>query len=466
MSRGFAHLLTGTVIGRGFSFLLNIGISRILGPSQLGLFALIFNAVQSFELFTKLGLDYSLSLSLTEALPDKTTYRSQSSIQTIQMVLAILLVSVSVGCFLFWLWLSPGSNYLPETLGDSRNSIVRYLLLICVLESISSFCWDTFISLAKTKFVALRYAIFIPIKLFSFLVGCLLNGFAGGLAAYAITSFLVLIVLLFRMPSRSILIKLNLAALPKYFELISSGFGLYIVNALTALVYLPLWASLAASSGFDQLGYLRVGQLMVQGFSLIPGSLLPAYFLKLRLESTDKILSNKVLFLTWSLSLSAFTLYSVSAKPLTVALFGSQFLSSFDAGRTLILVSIIDSLVQILHTPYLAKKQINYFLVIQLIPVLLVFIFGSSVIGVFELEGFLALKLISSLIPFILYLAQDIRSSGSAFKAYDLAFITLALSILCFQPLNTVWLFGTYLLASVYCTFKFIFLIRGASWKS
>ena len=466
MSRGFAHLLTGTVIGRGLSFLLNIGISRILGPSQLGLFALIFNAVQSFELFTKLGLDYSLSLSLTEALPDKPTDRSQANEQTIQMVLAILLVSVSVGCFLFWLWMSPGSNYLPETLGPSRNLVVGYLLLICLLESISSFCWDTFISLAKTQFVALRFAIFIPIKLFSFLLGCLLNGFETGLAAYAMTSFVVLIVLLFRMPSRSIRIKLNFAAFPKCFELISSGFGLYIVNALTALVYLPLWASLAASSGFDQLGYLRVGQLMVQGFSLIPGSLLPAYFLKLRLESTDKNLANKILFLTWSVSLCAFTFYSMMAKPLTVTLFGSQFLSSFDAGRALILVSIIDSLVQILHTPYLAKKQINYFLIIQLVPVLFVFLLGSSVVGLFELEGFLVLKLISASIPFILYLASDIRSSGSAFEAYDLALITLTLAILCFYPLNTWWLLGSYLFASIYCAVKFIYLLRRTSLQS
>ena len=205
---------------------------------------------------------------------------------------------------------------------------------------------------------------------------------------------------------------------------------------------------------------------MVQGFSLIPGSLLPAYFLKLRLESTDKNLANKILFLTWSVSLCAFTLYSMMAKPLTVTLFGSQFLSSFDAGRTLILVSIIDSLVQILHTPYLAKKQINYFLIIQLVPVLFVFLLGSSVVGLFELEGFLVLKLISASIPFILYLASDIRSSGSAFEAYDLALITLTLAILCFYPLNTWWLLGSYLFASIYCAAKFIFLIRRASWQS
>ena len=66
LRKGFLHLLSGSILGRAFSFLINIVLARFLGASSLGLYALALNAIQSFELFTKLGLDYGLSLELTD----------------------------------------------------------------------------------------------------------------------------------------------------------------------------------------------------------------------------------------------------------------------------------------------------------------------------------------------------------------------------------------------------------------
>ena len=70
LRKGFLHLFSGSILGRAISFLLNIVLSRFLGPSSLGLYALALNAIQSFDLFTKLGLDYGLSLELTSNRKD------------------------------------------------------------------------------------------------------------------------------------------------------------------------------------------------------------------------------------------------------------------------------------------------------------------------------------------------------------------------------------------------------------
>ena len=70
LQKGFLHLFSGSILGRAISFLLNIVLSRFLGPSSLGLYALALNAIQSFDLFTKLGLDYGLSLELTSNRKD------------------------------------------------------------------------------------------------------------------------------------------------------------------------------------------------------------------------------------------------------------------------------------------------------------------------------------------------------------------------------------------------------------
>ena len=72
LRKGFLHLFSGSVLGRGFSFLLNVAFSRFLGAPTLGLYALALNAIQTFELFSKLGLDYALSLELTSAAKSKT----------------------------------------------------------------------------------------------------------------------------------------------------------------------------------------------------------------------------------------------------------------------------------------------------------------------------------------------------------------------------------------------------------
>ena len=94
LQKGFLHLFSGSILGRAISFLLNIVLSRFLGPSSLGLYALALNAIQSFDLFTKLGLDYGLSLELTSNHKDTSCSDvSDIEIKVVNQSLSLIIIS-------------------------------------------------------------------------------------------------------------------------------------------------------------------------------------------------------------------------------------------------------------------------------------------------------------------------------------------------------------------------------------
>ena len=141
LRKGFLHLFSGSILGRAISFLLNIVLSRFLGPSSLGLYALALNAIQSFDLFTKLGLDYGLSLELTSNCKDTTSFEvSDLELKVINQSLSLIIISSLVGVFGFGLWLLPADAYLPQQSLVNHRTIISVLLLVaCFLESINSF---------------------------------------------------------------------------------------------------------------------------------------------------------------------------------------------------------------------------------------------------------------------------------------------------------------------------------------
>lgn len=463
MRQGFKQLLTGSLVGRALSFVLNIWISRYLGPSPLGFFTLLLTAIQSFELFTKLGLDYSISLSITSKLKFNQGESERFITQSIQKALSLLVISVGIGLVVFGIWIGPGEHYLPVDLGERRSFIVLLVLLICLFESLGSFCWDVFISLANTRLVSYRAAITAPSKLLAFFLGFLFSGFIGGLIFWASSSLLISLILLAKLPLKFSRFPLKSSSFYGLKDLLFSGFGLYIVNATTALIYLPLWAELANNAGFNDLGFLRIGQLMVQVFALLPGALLPAYFLKLRLEPTHNSLPSKILLLTWTFSLTVFSVYCLLAQPLTTVLFGEAFTDSFVVSRILVLISIVDSLVQILHTPYLARRQTSIFIIFQLAPVIPILFFGSPIVAHFSLTGFLCLRVLTSLLPFALYYSHSIFKLKESINSVDLLLVTIAFLIVCFEPFDAIWTNLFYVVSGSYAFAKFMRVLNTPS---
>ena len=440
LRQGAWHLLRGSVVGRALGFVLNLWLSRSLGPAGLGVFSLVLTTSQTFELTARGGVDYGLSCALTGE-GAKQSVRAKGSIAGSAMQL-VQLSTLGLALAL-WLWVIPLKGLLPSDPNLNRNALALALLGIVTLESIGGLPWDLLIIAGTTKLVALRQGLFAPLKLLLAAVGATLGGVAGALVGYGLMSALQLAWLrqtchqLWHWPRRW------LPDWSEAWDLIKSGIGLYGSNALAAMVFLPLLAGVAQAEGVSDVGYLRVGQLIVQVFTLLPGALAPLLFLRLRATPGESQRSEKTelsLRLIWCLGLAALLGYLFVDQQLVQLFFGDTYLPSIQPTRLLVLMAVLDSVNQVLHTPLLASQRTRLFAVGQNSGALLAALLGWWLIPTSGLQGFLAAKLCFSVVPVAIYLVEAWRRFIQPRMVILLMVATAAITPLCWlSDANPQW---------------------------
>jgi O-antigen/teichoic acid export membrane protein len=431
---GFLHLLSGSMVGRALSFGANLLLSRSLGPDNLGLVNLILSTTQTVEMTVRSGVDFGLSYALTgdgASLPvQRQGEIAHSALRVVQA--STLLVGLAV-----WLWVMPGRGLLPSYLPLPRGWLVSVLLVICSLESLGTVQWDLLLIRGQTGALALRQGLFAPLKIGAAWLGAVLAGLSGALTGYALAVG-VQALWLWR-------IGRNLLPWPpqRHFDpptalhLVKAGTPQYLTNVLATLVFLPLLAGVAKGSGLAEVGYLRVGQILVQLFTLLPGALVPILFVRLRsgsdfqeqMRGTERSLRA----LWWSALICLVGFLLIDRWVLTL-FFGPTFLPALQATRVLVLGAIGESVGQLLHQPLLASRRMRLFLVAQNGGALLAALAGLLLIPRIGAAGFLAAKLIYGLVPMLLYFA----AAWPAFKERGVPLrhlmLTLALAPICWLP--------------------------------
>jgi O-antigen/teichoic acid export membrane protein len=431
---GFLHLLSGSMAGRALSFGANLLLSRSLGPNNLGLVNLILSTTQTVEMTVRSGVDFGLSYALTgdgASLPMRRQGEiAHSALRVVQA--STLLVGLAV-----WLWVMPGRGLLPTHLPLPRSWLVTVLLVICSLESLGTVQWDLLLIKGQTGSLALRQGLFAPLKIGAAWLGAMLVGLGGALTGYALAVG-VQSLWLWR-------IGRNLLPWPpqRHFDpptalhLVKAGTPQYLTNVLATLVFLPLLAGVAKGSGLADVGYLRVGQILVQLFTLLPGALVPVLFVRLRsgsdfqerMRGTERSLRA----LWWSALICLVGFLLIDRWVLTL-FFGPTFLPALQATRVLVLGAIGESVGQLLHQPLLASRRMGLFLVAQNGGALLAGLAGVLLIPRIGAAGFLAAKLIYGLVPMVLYFA----AAWPAFQERGVPLrhlvLTLALVPICWLP--------------------------------
>ena len=431
LRQGAWHLLRGSVVGRALGFALNLWLSRSLGPAGLGLFSLVLTTSQTFELTARGGVDYGLSCALTgEGAKESAQTKDSIAGSAIQLVqLSTLGLALAL-----WLWVIPFQGLLPNDLSLSRSALALALVGIASLESLGGLPWDLLIIAGATKLVALRQGLFSPLKLLLAAIGAAFGGVAGALIGYGLMSALQLAWLrqscrqLWPWPRRW------QPEWPEAWRLIRSGISLYGSNALAAIVFLPLLAGVAQAEGVSDVGFLRVGQLIVQVFTLLPGALTPLLFLRLRsttVESQRSENTEQSLRLIWWLGLAALLGYLLIDKPLVQLFFGDSYLPSIQPTRLLVLMAVLDSVNQVLHTPLLASQRTRLFAIAQNSGALLAALLGWWLIPTSGLQGFLAAKLCFSVVPVAIYLSEAWRRFIQPRMVMLLLLATAAVTPLC-----------------------------------
>ena len=431
------HLLSGSALGRGFSFLLNLLLSRALGPAGLGVFNIFLTTVQTFEVTSQGGLDYGLSCRLLDTEPKSEGYLRSQSLQALKILNAFIFLTIIP--LVIWLF---ANQIIFEPITSAFVFIgFSAIIITCVCESFASLRWQILLLWGKTKLYALRQGVLLPIKLIAAYLGAVIAGVAGSISGYALITALqnwwLTKKLVFLNPPQSVL---NETRSPKIdLSLIKTGFPLYLTNTISALVFLPLLGNVALDAGLDDVGYLRIGQLIVQAFTIIPGAILPNLFIKLRQTKDSEVLdqTEPTLRLIWSGGLLVLLAYLTIDQKLIPLLFGENFIQSIQPTRVLILCSVLDSANQVLHSPLLAKRQVLFFTLAQNGAALLAALVGFLLIPLMGLTGYLAAKLIFSWAPVIVYCVSFYSKFTSKLLLPFLLTLSAILTCLCLiQSIN------------------------------
>jgi O-antigen/teichoic acid export membrane protein len=429
-------------VGRALGFGLNLLLSRSLGPTGLGLFSLVLTTCQTFELTARGGVDYGLSCELTGAAAKRSELDEASVAES---ALRIVQLSTLVLATALWIWVVPLEGLLPVGLRISRGVAAVALVLIAALESLGGLPWDLLIIAGDTKRVALRQGLFAPLKLLVALAGAASFGVTGALTGYGLASAAQLLWLqricrpMWSWPKR---------LWPDWCQawvLMRSGIALYGTNALAALVFLPLVSEVAKDAGVAEVGYLRVGQIMVQLFTLLPGALTPLLFLRLRATTTDdkQVSFETSLRLIWWLGLAALLAYLLIDQVLIRLFFGEAYLASLQPTRLLIFMAVLDSVNQVLHTPLLASRRTKLFAISQNSGAAVAAGLGWWLIPSMGLQGFLAAKLCFSALPVGIYLLEGWSRFRQTRMVALLLLATIAIAPLCWWPLaESIWAFS------------------------
>lgn len=398
------------------------------------MFSLILSTTQTAEMTVRGGVDYGLTCALTGPGAALSPERQGEIAHTALRVVQLATVLVMAG---LWLWVMPGGGLLPRSLPLERTTLMLALVAISSLESLSALQWDLLLIKGRTAALALRQGAFAPAKLLAAWLGALGAGIGGALAGF--TLVVAVQGLWLRLRCRPLL------PWPRqgHFEsatavdLVRQGVPLYATNLLASLVFLPLLAGVARDQGLAEVGYLRVGQIVVQLFTLLPGALVPVLFVRLRgnehLHEQTQGIERSLRLLWWS-GLVCLVLYLLLDRWVVPFFFGAAFLPSLQATRVLVLAAVAESLSQVLHQPLLAARRPGLFLLAQNGAALLAALAGVLLIPRLGVGGFLAAKLVFALVPLLTYFALAQHRFQAPAPLWRHLLLTLALLPVCWLP--------------------------------
>lgn len=446
LKRSWLHLASGAAIGRFVGLLLNILLSRVLGPFNLGTLNLFTSTIQATDTLTRLGTDYAINYELG-SLSNHTG--SQAPHKLSVAFVQVCSISSALFSILFALLIINPPSSFPSiaSLSSPIHSIL--LILMIFLEGICGSAWEILLVQRRTSLLALKAGFFYPLRLF---IAIPLSGFIG--LNGALLGWTVAIII------QSIWLKSQLKDMWRPFTLlplhissayllIKRGLLFYLSNLSSSVLFLPLLYLLATNSGVADIGYLRVGQILQQVFAFLPSTLVPVLFLKMRSADTPYrqiLLLQQPLISIWNLMLILILTYFLIDTWLINILFGPSFQPSCLPTRVLLFTSLLEALLQLFIQPLLASGQTTLYAIWQNVSALACALVGYLFFPSIGLSFFLFLKVLYVLIPLTVFALRILPFLESSFTLSIAASVTVSiLVILALQAFTSLSLSLPYL---------------------
>ena len=304
-----------------------VPLARLLGPSQLGIYSLIFWLVQSGTTLGRLGVDTTMHRNGAQLY---CTNRSAAG-RLLAVGGTLMGVSFTALSVAIWVWRLPlathwlGNKDAAEWFG--------YAAVLLFTEGISLVVMTGLLSLhnfeaysGATAIGALGRLLLSPILAWRY-------GLLGAFLGLILASLLQLIVAVtnFYRSSQQYYIPLNLQGFwQESREILKFGLPFYAGNALIGLVTLPMMGEIGRVAGVETLGQLRIGQSLSQIVSFLPAAIAPVAISVLSEaygteEQNFQRLRSVHLRSNWLLTLTLVMFLSLASQPMIILLFGSTY---------------------------------------------------------------------------------------------------------------------------------------------
>jgi O-antigen/teichoic acid export membrane protein len=304
------------------------------------------------------------------------------------------------------------------------------------LEAICAVPWEVLLVGRSTRRLALRQGLFLPLRLVLAAVGAAWGQITGALLGWTLVALIQPLWLAWTLrgvwpppPPQW------WTPWPVWRQLLRRGLPFYGANLLSSLVFFPLLLSLAARSGLEDVGFLRIGQILQQLFALLPGTLVPVLFLRLRqAESFDERMRQveRVFRLLWSLLLFVLLAYGLVDGLVIRLFFGASYLPSLGPTRIMLMTSLMEVLLQILIQPLMSSGLMRRYALLLNGGTLLAALAGWILVPRLGLQGFLIAKYLVAILPLLPLLAAARQPFVEAGRLLPLLLITTALTLYLF----------------------------------
>ena len=402
MRRGWLHLASGAGLGRVFGFASNLLLSRWLGPSELGLFNLVTTTVQTSDTLVRCGGDYALNYELGGKPEAVTTEHGTELARGFAQICSLMTVFVCLG-FAVWIW--PFHGLLPTVfVGRQRVVLACLLLFMIACEGITASAWEVLLVSHRTALLALRQALYVPLRLSCAALGAFSGGVAGAMLGWSLVALVQCLWLKKVLGHLWQPLQIWTPVWRSLQRLLRRGLPFYAANLVSSIIFYPLLLSVAHDSGLSDIGYLRIGQILQQLFAFLPTTLVPVLFLKLRSETNfaSKVFAmERPLRIIWFLLLEVLLIYCIFDQILISWLFGATFTSALLPTRLLLVTALLECVTQLVTQPLLAEGQIRLYSIWQCGSAIIAAILGWLTIPSAGLSAYLIVRLLYVILPLI-----------------------------------------------------------------
>jgi O-antigen/teichoic acid export membrane protein len=408
--KGGAWITFSTLVTRLAGFIVLPVLARLLGPSDLGLYNLLANTVQTGDGLSRLGIDAAIHRNGAQF----ETIGTESVGRLFGVGACLTTVTGCVISLCVWIW---RESLALQWLGEARATPWLGLVAIMIfLYSISNPPWYYLLALHEFRISSLRSSglaiigsILTLFLAWQFRLSGALIGLGSIAFLQAIGGWLLTLPVLrknkitlrfdgFVMEARSIL---------------SFGLPFYASNFLSSFIALPLLGYVSRTGGIEQLGYLRVAQSLSQLVSFLPTAIAPVIISTLSAsisKNTDEHRQIKSLHLRslWILILFISTTICFSLDYVVPSLFGNSYDQAILLSRLTIWIAAMTSLSGILGQYVTSAGQTKTIAVIQTLALSINLLVALLLIPRYSSIGLLISQGIAALFTTIAYVRPAI----------------------------------------------------------